>query len=484
MTSRKTDKPSDPKRRSFLRNTGASALVVGSTGVLSAASASARPADTRKLCKTPGCDYDAVVVGGGFAGVTAARDLQQNGYKTLLLEARNRLGGRTFSSTFADHPVELGGVWIHWTQPFVWAEKERYGLEVMETPGAVPDTIILYFNGERKEATLEDIGQLAAAWDQYIAEGRRVWERPWDASHTWNEILERDNLRAVDVINNMDLTSMQKSVLKGLVGSMVNNAPDTASHLEVLRWGSCCGWNFTALMDSVARYKLKDGTISLIDQMIADAKPEVHLANPVKRIEDRGDHVRITTVRGERITAATVLVTVPMNVIDGIEFSPALDGKLIAAAKETHAGAGFKVYMITKGKVGNITGFGDETSPFTAVLTYEEAEDHTLLVAFGGDKNRLDIHDGEAVQEAARAFLPEVEIESTYSYVWDLDPYSKGTWCSYRPGWFSKYYAIFQKDEGRIFFGQGDHGEGWRGLIDGAIGAGTQAAQRVHKFLS
>ena len=62
---------------------------------------------------------DVVVIGGGFAGVTAARDLQKRGFKVLVLEARDRLGGRTWSTDRNRFHVELGGTWIHWTQPFV-----------------------------------------------------------------------------------------------------------------------------------------------------------------------------------------------------------------------------------------------------------------------------------------------------------------------------------------------------------------------------
>ena len=87
--------------------------------------------------------YDVVIIGGGFAGVTAARDLQKRGLSTIVLEARDRLGGRTYYEERNGFHVELGGTWIHWTQPFVWAEKERYGLEVQETPGCVAERIAI-----------------------------------------------------------------------------------------------------------------------------------------------------------------------------------------------------------------------------------------------------------------------------------------------------------------------------------------------------
>lgn len=73
--------------------------------------------------------YDAIVIGAGYAGLTAARDLSTNGFKTLLLEARDRIGGRTWSSNIGEYPFELGGTWVHWNQPHVYREISRYGLQ-------------------------------------------------------------------------------------------------------------------------------------------------------------------------------------------------------------------------------------------------------------------------------------------------------------------------------------------------------------------
>ena len=109
-------------RRDFIKKTAA---VGAAATVLTGAQASGAAAGDK--------EYECIVIGGGFAGVTAAREAGRAGMRTLLLEARNRLGGRTFTSEFADHKVELGGAWVHWTQPHVWAEIMRYGLDVIET---------------------------------------------------------------------------------------------------------------------------------------------------------------------------------------------------------------------------------------------------------------------------------------------------------------------------------------------------------------
>src|SRR5689334_18476887 len=72
--------------------------------------------------------HDAIVVGGGLAGVSAARELRRQGREVLLLEARDRLGGRTWTSRFGETPIELGGGWVHWHQPHTWSELLRHGL--------------------------------------------------------------------------------------------------------------------------------------------------------------------------------------------------------------------------------------------------------------------------------------------------------------------------------------------------------------------
>src|SRR5580693_5570890 len=85
--------------------------------------------------------YDVIILGGGFAGVTAARELSRSGRRCVILEARGRLGGRTFSTQVFEQPADVGGQWIHWLQPHVWSEVTRYGLTLLETPGASPASV-------------------------------------------------------------------------------------------------------------------------------------------------------------------------------------------------------------------------------------------------------------------------------------------------------------------------------------------------------
>ena len=74
--------------------------------------------------------HDVIVVGGGFAGVAAAREAVRAGRSALLLEARDRLGGRTWTAGWTGHDIEYGGGWVHWHQPHTWSEILRHGLAV------------------------------------------------------------------------------------------------------------------------------------------------------------------------------------------------------------------------------------------------------------------------------------------------------------------------------------------------------------------
>jgi len=77
---------------------------------------------------------DVVVVGAGFAGLITARELTRQGLNVVVLEARDRIGGRTWTDHRLGRDLEMGGTWLHWTQPHSWAEVTRYGLEVTRGP--------------------------------------------------------------------------------------------------------------------------------------------------------------------------------------------------------------------------------------------------------------------------------------------------------------------------------------------------------------
>src|SRR5207248_4829808 len=74
-----------------------------------------------------------VVVGAGASGLAAARTLHDTGLDVTVLEARDRIGGRAYTSyDLADHPVELGAEFIHGENVVTWKLLERYGMSAID----------------------------------------------------------------------------------------------------------------------------------------------------------------------------------------------------------------------------------------------------------------------------------------------------------------------------------------------------------------
>ena len=465
------------KRRKFLgQASGLAALTLAGHPIAGAAS-------TESSLTSTGENYDVIVVGGGFAGVTAARDCEKNGYRTLLLEARNRLGGRTWTTEFDGSSIEYGGAWVYNNQPFVWTEVQRYGLEIAETPGAVADQMFLLANGERIAMGADHLNEAVMGWMQYTEAVRSIVPRAYDLLHNREAALAADAISARAHMDSLELTPLQKAFCTGNVELISSGTAEAISYLDVLRFYMVGGSEFSNLMDSAARFKLKEGTSRLIELILEDGGADVKLSSPVRSIEDNGELVTVATQRGEKFRARAVVSTLPMNTMAGVNFKPALPDGVLDAARQRHPGRGVKIYLQVTGDVGNVATIAPGR-PLNYMMTFEQAADHTLLVAFSSDPDSIDVYDDEALQKELQVHLPGAQLLASTHYDWNNDPYSLGTWATYRPGWAAALYDQFQRPSGRIQFASGDHGEGWRGTIDGAIGAGVRAAAAIHRQLA
>lgn len=475
-----------PSRRNMLGVAAASTATLASGLILPAEGmAATKAARYQSPNKKPAAsDYDVIVIGGGMAGVSAARETSRAGLRTLLLEARNRLGGRTFYSKFAGENVELGANYLYWLQPHIWAEVERYGLPIDDTPAAVnPERWIYLKDGKPVEADVQVLGaKVDRAMTEFCAKARDVFPQPYDPYLTdaWKE---HAGLTIQGRIDQLDLEPDVKLNLNAIWSIMSHAKCSEGGFLEMLRWWANLGNNSTDFNNACSRYRLKNGTISLINAIIQDSTAEVVLGTPIKKIEQGRGKIRVSTGNGQTVTCKRLIFAAPLNTWADVEFQPQISEIKLRVSRERHVGAGNKLHVRTRQNIGNVFLTADDSfGPLQYGYTEHSGPAGTMLLSYGLD-GMYDVNNLEKVSAMIRMFLPEVDVTDCYGYQWLLDPYSKGTWCTLRPHQFGLVPQL-QKPEGGIHFANSDIATMWRGWMDGGIEMGVKKGQLVSRELT
>ncbi|MCP5179924.1 MAG: FAD-dependent oxidoreductase [Pseudomonadales bacterium] len=423
---------------------------------------------------------DVVVVGAGFAGVTAARELRRLGFSPLVLEARERIGGRTYHREFAGHGIELGGTWIYHTQPFVWSEVHRYGLATEPMPS--PDAAVarLGDNG-LVPATPEEMGAMLQALATLAEQTRAVIPVAYQHLLVDNPF---ENRSLAEVVDALDLPPSVRTLVDGNLVTLFHGPLEHVAASELQRVLALCGYSPVELIASGAGTKISAGTAALAGAILSDARADVRFQSWVRRIERNADGVRLEMADGSVVKARAAIVTAPLNTLKDITFTPALSAAKQLAIREPHRGAGVKLYIDVAGDTGPLSILAGPDAPITWMATQHHGRDGSLLIAFGPDPARINPLDKTNVQTVLNACLPGVTVRQSIGWDWNHDPFAKGTWCVLPPGRTRQVLPALAQAEGRLAFASGDSAEGWRAFIDGAIESGYRAARDVAVMLS
>lgn len=466
-------------RRTF---TKAASLTVA-TGFFSRSVDAAQPYTRPRKKGRTGLDYDVVVIGAGLAGVIAARELRNKGYRVLILEARNRVGGRMFSSKFAGQAVELGGNWTFWGHSHMYSEITRYGLHLKAELGTTQPEEVYWLTGKKVKqadfATYDAVSREAIM--KFYADAANVFPNPYQpfASSTNKKL---DSLSVKDRLDSLNYNTEQRNLVGSFIGSACSNFTDKCSLVEALHWYRLHG-SYQSYGDAMS-YKIKEGTASLVNAIISDGNPDVELGRAIVKVSQSTKQCIVTDEFGDSVSGRAVLVAVPINTLADIDFVPKLMPEKDSMVKQGHSGTGIKFYARVAGPLPPLMAFGSDTTPITLIFTVKQLEDSSIICGFGPSPKILDTYDNEMIEEALRMWIPQIEVLESYSYDWNADPYSKGTWSVYAPMQISRYLEAMQKAEGRIFFVGSDIANGFRGFMDGAVESGLTVAREVSIYLA
>jgi monoamine oxidase len=425
--------------------------------------------------------FDVAVVGGGLAGLTAARELGARGRGVVVLEARDRLGGRAWFSSFAGTEVEMGGGFVHRIQPFIWAELERYKLDVVDNPD--PERIFQRHDDGTEEAGPEAFDSFLASID-VLCEGARTIIPDAQVIPTNEEARDADRLSLRDRLNSLDVDVAERDRLDALGSGLMSAPNDRAGFLPIVKSYALAEYDAALMLDSNGRWTIEHGTRSLVDAIAADVIGELRLGTVVDRIAQTERGVTMTTSSGD-VAAASAVVAVPLNTLGSLAFDPPLSPLKQEAAAAGSVGLGVKVWATLRDAYPSSFATAPDRFPLTYAQTEAVTPDgRSLVLAFGPSAERLPLDDHASVGTAIEEMLPGAKVESVGGHDWVRDPFSRGTWASYPPGAWLRWAPELERIEGRIAFAGSDIARGWGAYMDGAIETGFRAADEVEAILS
>ncbi|RAH79744.1 flavin-containing amine oxidase [Aspergillus japonicus CBS 114.51] len=449
--------------------------------------------------------YDVIIIGAGFSGLQAAYSAQQAGLSTLVLEARDRVGGKVWSVPLASGRgcVELGAAWINDTlQPRVWAYAQRFGMKVVQQRLAGQAVMepsgeerFLFPFGVTPEFSEEEKKSLEHVRDHIQAESLK----PGPVSAEDDRITLEEYVRNLGALPKViQMVNLWAQVMHGVeaseesAGWFIDYCRRNRG-LLVVRADDASGGQYL---------RFQDGAQTIATRLAAlIGHQNIHLATPVHAIHDHSAHVTVTTSTTKSYTARKLILSLPSTMYKELTITPPLPPAVRAVTDATVLGDYNKAiicYDTPWWRAQHFNGyFASYAGPvILARDTSVDAKRHFSLTCFvngapGRAWSRLLPHERRAavLKQLARVFGQDESSEvwrpiEMFDQIWQHERYSRGALAPITAlGHLTQYEEVYGRAVGNVHFVGTEYSAVWKGYMEGALWSGEKGAEEVVRAL-
>jgi monoamine oxidase len=462
---------------------------------------------------------DVVVAGAGLAGLTAARELRKRGRKVIVVEARDRVGGRTYTKHVNGVAVDVGGQWIKTTpssygptQAEITALAKELGIRTFRT--YYQGNNVYFRDGQRTtydpklaqelppdqsfpevaalvvEADALATGTSAGAGTPKTGPGVSPSE-PWSSPRAQEfdgqtvETWKLDNVK----------TERARDLLDLGVEAVFACEPSELSLLYFLFYISAAGSleNLIGTQTGAQESRFVGGSQQVSRELARRVgRKRIYLSSPVRRIRQSSRRVK---VESDRVTvyAKRAIVAIPPALADQVDFRPALPGPRAQLLQRFPMGSVLKcqaIYDKPFWRDDNLTGFAIsdrgpckltfdnspvDGKPGVLIGFVEGQEARNLSVKPAAERRQL-VLESFARYFGDRALRPTAYVEQN----WLEERWSRGCYVGFTaPGVLTSYGPALREPNGRIHWAGTETATRWVGYMDGAVQSGKRVAGEV-----